>query len=64
MITKTIEKKLFGGREAVIVTVGWTGAYLLTTYVLERTITSSNIISMFFGLALILIFSILFRNGW
>ena len=64
MVKKKQTQLPFRGRDAVALTAIWIGVYLLVTYALSGTLTSSNLLSMFVGLTFAFVFSILFRNGW
>ena len=65
MVKKNIHKKTsFRGRDAVIITAIWIGVYLTMMYFLAEAVTSSDLISMFVGLVVALIVSVLLKNGW
>ncbi|MDP3729048.1 MAG: hypothetical protein Q8R18_06390 [bacterium] len=64
MIKKAIPKILFKGKDAVLISLIWSVVYLLMTYFLNGTVSSSNFAIMFFGLSVVLVVGVLARNGW
>ena len=61
------KKKLrlpFRGRDAVLTTAIWIVVFLLVTYLLNKAISTENLVTMFVGLTVFLLVSILLRNGW
>ncbi|MBS3162630.1 hypothetical protein J4467_01790 [Candidatus Woesearchaeota archaeon] len=57
-------KKQFKGRDAVAVAVIWSAVYLFVTYLLNKTVTSENVLIMLIGLVIFFIITIILRNGW